>query len=103
MIYFIENAGLIKVGYAWNVEKRFDALKTTALNLRVLATMEGNRRHERAIHNRLAEYRHAREGSPIACSCGPSRMCWKTVLKNGRAASGREITVRLSGTKEASD
>jgi hypothetical protein len=57
VIYFIEYAGRIKVGYASNVERRLGELKTAIPSFVRLGSMEGTRGHERTIHNSLAEYR----------------------------------------------
>lgn len=61
MIYFIEYAGRIKVGYAANVDRRLSEFKTVMPLFTRLGSMEGNRGHERTIHNFLAEYREGGE------------------------------------------
>ena len=61
MIYFIENAGLIKIGYAADIPKRLEAFKTTLPALKLVGSMEGTRGHERTIHDFLAAYRKGGE------------------------------------------
>jgi hypothetical protein len=61
VIYFIEHAGRIKVGFASNVETRLLAFRTTIPSFVRLGSMEGTRRHERTIHNCLAQYRESGE------------------------------------------
>ena len=61
MIYFIEHAGLIKIGFATNIEKRLESFKTAIPAFVRLGSMEGSRGHERAIHNALAFYREKGE------------------------------------------
>lgn len=61
MIYFIEYANLIKIGYASNVEKRLNSFKTLMPTFNIIGTMEGTRGHERTIHDCLAPHKHGRE------------------------------------------
>ena len=57
MIYFIEYAGRIKIGFAANVERRLGEFRTAIPSFVRLGTMEGTRDHERAIHKALKAYR----------------------------------------------
>jgi hypothetical protein len=57
VIYFIEHAGRIKVGFADNVERRLKEFRTAIPSFVRLGSMEGTRGHERAIHQALAAYR----------------------------------------------
>lgn len=61
MIYFIEYAGRIKVGFASNVERRLKEFRTAMPLLVRLGSMEGLRGHERTIHDCLAQYREGGE------------------------------------------
>jgi hypothetical protein len=61
VIYFIEHAGLIKIGFASNVEKRLTAFRTTLPALKLIGTMDGTRGHERTIHDCLAIHRQGGE------------------------------------------
>jgi hypothetical protein len=57
MIYFIEHAGWIKVGYASDVERRLKELRTANPSFARLGIMNGERGHEKTIHDSLVEFR----------------------------------------------
>lgn len=59
VVYFLSNAtGLIKIGYTADIKKRitqYNSLNGAAV--RLLATIPGNRRHERGLHSLLSQHR----------------------------------------------
>lgn len=63
-IYFIESrdAGLIKIGFTTNPDRRIKSLKTASPNkLRVIMTMPGTREDERKLHEKFAHLRQQGE------------------------------------------
>jgi hypothetical protein len=53
MIYFIKNGRCIKAGYAKDIAKRLKGLKTGIPELELIGSMEGERGHERTLHDML--------------------------------------------------
>lgn len=64
-VYFIQaggDGGFIKIGYAYDVLKRLENLRTgNALQLKILVTLPGGRDLEIQLHERFAEHRENRE------------------------------------------
>lgn len=59
-VYFIEAVGLdlIKIGYAFDLQKRFTAMMTASpAPLSLLGVMPGGPRREMEIHDRLSDHR----------------------------------------------
>lgn len=64
MIYFAQTGDnrYIKIGYAGDVSKRLDALQTASpIDLKLLASMPGDHKLERALHERFEWLRERRE------------------------------------------
>lgn len=59
-IYFLQNgSGLIKIGFADDVEKRVAQIQPMAgENLSVLCVIDGGRKIETELHKRFSEFRH---------------------------------------------
>lgn len=60
LVYFVEAAsvGMIKIGYAVDVDQRFVRLQTgSPVPLKLLGTMTGGRAREAELHAQLAAYR----------------------------------------------
>lgn len=57
-IYFVSAPGRIKIGYTANPDDRLEKLRQVDMeSLSVLATIDGSRRLERHLHEKLAPYR----------------------------------------------
>jgi hypothetical protein len=57
-VYFIGGGDWIKIGFAKNVSRRLEALRTTCpFPLTVLASLPGTAKRERELQNRFAAYR----------------------------------------------
>jgi len=57
-VYFIEGAGLIKIGVADDVDRRFNSIKTMSpLPLTLIGYMPGDITIEAKLHGRFSEYR----------------------------------------------
>jgi Meiotically up-regulated gene 113 len=71
-IYFIECGDYIKIGYATSVKSRLTSLATaTPYQLKVLATIKGDKHTEAALHTRF----------------GRCLSSWRMVSQNSRASS----------------
>jgi hypothetical protein len=80
MIYFIEHAGRIKVGYASNVDRRLGEFRTAIPSFVRLGTMAGTRLHERTIHNCLVAHR---EGGEWFKDCPEVRAFLQHAMRHG--------------------
>jgi hypothetical protein len=57
-VYFIGGGDWVKIGFAKNVSRRLEALRTTCpFPLTVLASLPGTAKRERELQNRFASYR----------------------------------------------
>ena len=58
IIYFVTNGSAIKIGHTSDLKKRLASIATgSAAPLKIICTIEGTPRHERAIHHDLAAFR----------------------------------------------
>jgi hypothetical protein len=57
-VYFIGGGDWVKIGFAKNISRRLEALRTTCpFPLAVLASFPGSEKRERELHNRFSGYR----------------------------------------------
>jgi hypothetical protein len=97
-VYFVECSGRIKIGFSSKVEERMKQIATTApAELKLLATIEGSIRLEKAIHRHLAEHRLTREWFR---DCQPVRETIGALVALGPSVIGfveREPVQRMGG------
>lgn len=84
MIYFVECAGRIKIGYAKDVKDRMKGLSTSAAHdLTLLCSLEGSVHFERAVHHRL---KHLRQRGEWFEDCGEVRSLMALLMAEGPSA-----------------
>jgi hypothetical protein len=85
-VYFLECSGRIKIGHSANVKARMQQLTTGApLELKLIATIDGDYRLELAIQRHLKPYRVKGEWFD---DCGAVRSVIDGLVANGPAAIG---------------
>lgn len=84
MIYFVECAGRVKIGYAKDVKDRMKALSTGAAHdLTLLGSLEGSVHFEREIHRRL---KHLRQRGEWFEDCSEVRSLMALLIADGPSA-----------------
>lgn len=106
MVYFIEAVGLelIKIGYAYDMQKRFTGLMTTSpAALTLLGVLDGGAKLETELHERLAAHRahgewfhKAPEVMAVVATAQPALgQQWLNQKAKIRGAALREYLVKL--------
>lgn len=62
MVYFIKCGNFVKIGFSKNPRERLNCLQTANPNkLKLIATIKGNFKTEKGLHEAFSKYRHNRE------------------------------------------
>lgn len=97
-VYFVECSGRIKIGFTRNVDGRLKTLSTGAPDvLNLLASVDGSRNFEQAIHAKLAKHRIKGEWFS---DCQKVRDLMAAVVARGHSAIDFEEPIRTPAEEE---